>query len=107
MRNRADYRGREAARSRGLTIELDESVLAGLQDVIARPEFGTIAVVEGQARLVPLYNSPADFLARRVIKEGLMPVAGMIPSVAALNEAIEQNRQQIETLLTPAIVAGV
>ena len=86
-----------------ITLELDETVMNGLNELAAREEFSTTVIENGKPVRKPLYSSGAEFFAR-IVRDALMSYSHFIPVIAEKRQTINGINQEIEKLLTPKVI---
>ena len=89
-----------------ITLDINKSVYDDLVALIDRPEFAetVIDTPSGKTSQRPIFSSPADFLTRRIMNNGLAQHAHLLPSVAQKQEAIKTVETEIRDMLTPSVV---
>jgi len=86
-----------------ITLQLDETVMNGLNEIAAREEFSTTVIENGKPVRKPLYSSGAEFFAR-IVRDALMSYSHFIPAIAEKRQKINGINQEIEQLLTPKVI---
>jgi len=92
---------------RQVTFSIPEEVYAAIEAMLERDEFQRVEInpETREPRRTKLYSSVEDFMAQRVIRDGLKQYGGMLPPVVALQQQIQTTQERINELLTPVVIA--